>query len=94
MPIKTVRIVRVAVKSSDRILQVLLYIHYIVTCIFILSIFNVLIVHAYFSTQGFKHVLLLPGFFILCFQRIDMVPELLSSNLCSLRSNVDRYGRV
>lgn len=24
-------------------------------------------------------------------QRIDMVPELLSSNLCSLRSNVDRY---
>ncbi|XP_048589574.1 exosome complex exonuclease RRP44 [Nematostella vectensis] len=25
-------------------------------------------------------------------QRIDMVPELLSSNLCSLRSNVDRYA--
>uniref|UniRef100_A0A8C4VFU4 Exosome complex exonuclease RRP44 n=1 Tax=Gopherus evgoodei TaxID=1825980 RepID=A0A8C4VFU4_9SAUR len=27
----------------------------------------------------------------LCEKRIDMVPELLSSNLCSLRSNVDRY---
>jgi len=25
-------------------------------------------------------------------QRIDMVPELLSSNLCSLRSNVERWG--
>uniref|UniRef100_A0A3Q2Z4C4 Protein DIS3 homolog n=1 Tax=Hippocampus comes TaxID=109280 RepID=A0A3Q2Z4C4_HIPCM len=28
----------------------------------------------------------------LCGKRIDMVPELLSSNLCSLRSNVDRFG--
>ncbi|EPQ19859.1 Exosome complex exonuclease RRP44 [Myotis brandtii] len=27
----------------------------------------------------------------LCEKRIDMVPELLSSNLCSLRCNVDRY---
>uniref|UniRef100_A0A8D0H5M5 Protein DIS3 homolog n=1 Tax=Sphenodon punctatus TaxID=8508 RepID=A0A8D0H5M5_SPHPU len=27
----------------------------------------------------------------LCAKRIDMVPELLSSDLCSLRSNVDRY---
>ncbi|XP_075927494.1 exosome complex exonuclease RRP44-like [Petromyzon marinus] len=30
----------------------------------------------------------------LCEKRIDMVPELLSSNLCSLRSNVDRKGVV
>lgn len=30
-------------------------------------------------------------YILLCVpQRIDMVPELLSSNLCSLRSNVDR----
>ncbi|XP_073202649.1 exosome complex exonuclease RRP44 isoform X2 [Lepidochelys kempii] len=28
----------------------------------------------------------------LCEKRIDMVPELLSSNLCSLRSNVDRFA--
>lgn len=28
----------------------------------------------------------------LCEKRIDMVPELLSSNLCSLRSNVDRLA--
>ncbi|XP_003963807.2 exosome complex exonuclease RRP44 [Takifugu rubripes] len=28
----------------------------------------------------------------LCGRRIDMVPELLSSNLCSLRSNVDRFA--
>ncbi|KAJ8253393.1 hypothetical protein GJAV_G00212430 [Gymnothorax javanicus] len=28
----------------------------------------------------------------LCERRIDMVPELLSSNLCSLRSNVDRFA--
>ena len=29
---------------------------------------------------------------LLCFfQRIDMVPELLSSNLCSLRDDGDRY---
>ncbi|XP_035249105.1 exosome complex exonuclease RRP44 [Anguilla anguilla] len=28
----------------------------------------------------------------LCDKRIDMVPELLSSNLCSLRSNVDRFA--
>uniref|UniRef100_A0A8C7E4L9 Protein DIS3 homolog n=1 Tax=Naja naja TaxID=35670 RepID=A0A8C7E4L9_NAJNA len=28
----------------------------------------------------------------LCEKRIDMVPDLLSSNLCSLRSNVDRFA--
>ena len=30
----------------------------------------------------------------MCFpcRRIDMVPDLLSSNLCSLRGNVDRFA--
>ena len=31
-------------------------------------------------------------YFFALSQRIDMVPELLSSNLCSLRSNVERLA--